>query len=142
MFTIGWRVLLAVFLDFKTGKSLDSSFFNFLDNEPKPVIPNFPSISGECYLFGIASQLPLPLVVAANLLNLSISLSHDMHFSCFLVNRASFSFYSSSDMTRMISLIFDSRKRRAFFTYNLSLFRNTISLSCRSLSSRANVYFS
>ena len=39
--TIGCKVL-EFFLDLRTGKSLDSNFFSFLDKEPKPVIPNFP----------------------------------------------------------------------------------------------------
>lgn len=138
---IGCRVLWAVFLDFSTGSYLDYNFFNFLDRDPNPVIPNFPKTSGECSLNGMASQLPLPLIVEANLPTFSISLSHDMHFSCFLVRRASFSFYSSSEMTRIIYFILDSKKSRAFLTSSLSLFRNTISLNCLSLSSRANVYF-
>jgi hypothetical protein len=55
--------------------------------------------------------------------NLSSSLSHDIHFNCFFVKSASFSFYSSYEITKMISFIFDSKKSSAFLTYNLSLLR-------------------
>lgn len=72
------------------GKSLDYNFFNFLERDPKPVIPNFPRSYGECYLNGSASQLPLAEAVVANLFTLSISLSQEIHFNCFLVKSASF----------------------------------------------------
>ena len=93
VFTIGCNVLLADFLDLSIGKSLDSIFFSFLERDPKPVIPNLPRIYDECYLKGIASQLPLAEAVDTNLLILSMSLSQEMHLSCFFVKSASFSFY-------------------------------------------------
>lgn len=85
-------LLLLFFFERSTGSYFDYNFFNFLEREPKPVIPNLPNSSGECYLYGILSQFPRELV-DASLLILSISLSHDIHFNCFLVNKASFSFY-------------------------------------------------
>ncbi len=123
VFTIGWSTLFPFFLARRMGSYFDSSFFSFFDKDPNPVIPNFPNIYGECSLLGKASQFPLPVVVA-NLFILSMSLSHDMHFNCFLVNNASFSISSSSDITRMIYFIFDSKNNRAFFTSNLSLLSN------------------
>lgn len=51
-----------------------------------------------------------------------------MHLICFFVSRASFSFYSSSEITKIIYLILDYKKSKAFLTYSLSLFRMIWSL--------------
>ena len=128
------------FFFFKMGRSFDSNFFNFLDNEPKLVIPNLPNNSGEWSFRGRPSQFPLD--DEANLAIFSIYLSQDMHFNCFLVKRASFSCYSSYEITRMISLILDSRNNNAFLTSILSLFRYINSLICFKRSSNAKQYFS
>ena len=108
------------FLLLRTGSYLLYNFFNFFDKEPKLVIPNLPSNYGEWSLAGIPSQFPRHV---ANLDIFSMSLSHDIHFNCFFVSKASFSCSSSSDITKMISLILAYKKSSAFFTYILSLLR-------------------
>jgi hypothetical protein len=77
-----------LFLFANTGMSLLSNLLSFLVSEPKLVIPNLPKTYGECYLLGKASQFPFILLAVPK--NLSISLSHEIHFTCFFVIKASF----------------------------------------------------
>ena len=113
---------------------------SFLASDPKFVIPKRPKTYGECSLEGNASQFPLMLLTVPE--NLSMSLSQEIHFTCFLVSKASFSFYSSSEITKMISFIFDSRKSKAFLTYILSLFKRIWSFMLSILSITAFENFS
>lgn len=123
----------------KIGRSFDSSFLSFLASDPYLVMPNFPRLSVWSSLAGIRFQFLASTLTSPA--NLSSSLSQEMHFRFFLVRRASRSFSSSSEITRIIYLILDSMNRRAFFTSTLSHFIPSISFIYFSFCSVFYFYF-